>query len=99
MSQNILPSIPAGGLQAAEVHALVRGKPEFEIVQANNQWAIALEHWSGNNPKTPWRAHLFDAGSGKWRGVIIHSAPTAKQAYNDALKAMAAKTNHRNKTT
>lgn len=87
----ILPSIPAGGLQAAEMHALVRGKVEFEIVRANNQWAVALERWSGNDRKTPWRAHLFDLATGKWRGVVVHAAATSKQAYNDALVVLAQK--------
>ncbi len=91
----ILPSIPAGGLQAAEVHALLRGKDEFQLIQANNQWVIALEHWSGNNAKTPWRAHSFDALNGKWRGVVVHASPTAKQAYNDALKVLIKKNSGR----
>ncbi len=80
-------------MNAAEVHALMRGKDEFEIVRANNQWVIALERWSGNNAKTPWRAHSFDAANGKWRGVVVHASETAKQAYNDALKVLSKKTN------
>jgi hypothetical protein len=86
----ILPSIPGGGLQAAETHAVVRGKSEFQIVQVNSNWTVALERWEGNLRQTPWRAHLFDS-TGKWRGVTVQARATSEQAYKDSLGVIAAK--------
>lgn len=86
----VLPSIPAGGLQAAKAHASIRGQDVFRIVPVNNSWTVALEKWSGNHPKTPWRAHLFDQ-NGKWRGVTGNPRATPEQAYNDSLAAISQK--------
>lgn len=87
----ILPSIPTGGLQAAETHAIVRGLKEFQIIVVNDTWTVALEKWSGNSPKTPWRAHMFETSTGRWRGVTTQPRQQAELAYHDSLAAIALK--------
>jgi len=86
----ILPSIPSGGLAAAQTHANVRGEQEFKLIPANNGWTVAIEHWSGNPRQSPWRAHIFDP-SGKWRGVAVQAANSVETALKMSLKSAAEK--------